>query len=135
MDSRYSAEDNIRAAKITYVPGGTFAVPDNAFGDGNWTPGSIPSRRYATDGQTMAGRYADAILPLSIAATQSTKPYATLGLFDGVPDANPAFMNQRVTSKRKSYLPPEQFPVFQPYPDPPVTWKTWVGAPSRFDMR
>lgn len=135
MDSRYSAEENVRAAEITYLPGGTFAAPDNALGKGNWTPVSIPFRKYPGDGQAVAGRQVESILPLSIAATRSKDPYATLGLFDGVPDANPAFMNQRVTSKRKSYLPPEQFPVFQPYPDPPVTWTMYTGTPTRFDMR
>lgn len=135
MDSRYSAEENIRAAQITYLPGGTFAVPDNSFGTGKWAPVSVPFRRYPGNDQAYAGRQVESILPLAVAATHSTDTYATLGLFDGVPDANPAFMNQRVTSKRKSYLPPEQFSVFQSYPDPPVVWKTSVGAPSRFDMR
>ncbi len=134
MDSRYSADENIRAAQIAYVPGGRLSVPDNALGGGQRTFASVPFPRYF-DGRRYVGRDAESILAASRAATRSADSFATIPLFDGVPDANPAFMNQRVTSKRKSFLPPEQFNVFQPYPDEPVVWTMWIGAPSRFDMR
>lgn len=123
----------MRAAEITYLPGGTLAIPDNDLGRGKWETKNIPFRR--PDPPAFPGRYAESILPLSVAATRAIDSYATIPLFDGVQDVNPLFMNQRVTSKRKSYLSPYQPSVFQPYPDPPVTWKAITGAPSRFDMR
>jgi hypothetical protein len=134
MDSRYSAEENVRAAEIAYVPGGALSVPDNALGDGRWTLAAVPFPRYF-DGRRQVGRAAESILQRSVAATRSTESFASIPLFDGVPDANAAFMNQRVTSKRKSFLPPEQISVSQPYPDPPPVWQMWIGAPTRFDLR
>jgi len=134
MDSRYSVRENARAATLSYVPSGApLIVPDNDFGDGGWVAANIKPERPTPPARP--GIPLDVFVRESTLATKSLGPNSIVPLFDGVPGADPAYMNQWVMSKRKTFLPPEQFNVYQPYPDPPVVWKTWVGAPSRFDGR
>ncbi len=134
MDSRYSFHENARAAALTYVPGGpSVIVPDNDLGDGGWVAANIKPKRPTPPARP--GIPAEAILPTVEAAAKSMDPNSIVPLFDGVPCADPLYMNQWVMSKRKTFLPPEQFNVYQPYPDPPVTWRPIAGAPSRFDGR
>ncbi len=134
MDSRYSFNENARAAALTYLPAGsTIVVPDNDLGDGGWVAANIKPKRLEPPARP--GIPVEAIVPTVEAAAKSMGPNSIVPLFDGVPNADPRFMNQWVMSKRKTFLPPEQFNVYQPYPEPPVTWQPISGVPSRFDGR
>lgn len=132
MDSRYSVHENARAAALRYIPGGrSVIVPDNDFGDGGWVAANLKPGKLAPPPRP--GIPLEAISQASILATRSVGPNSIVPTFDGVQGATK--LNQWVMSKRKTFLPPEQFSVFQPYPDPPVVWKTMIGAPTRFDDR
>lgn len=133
MDSRLTAAENMRAIKLAYIPaGGTLVVPNNG---GEWikvdakAPPPEPGFRMAQSPQTMLRAYK------KIAADRA--PIGYVPMFDQIPGADPGFMNQRVMTKRKSYLPVVEFDKFKSelYPRAPPLWKTSIGEPARLFER
>jgi hypothetical protein len=130
MNSRLTAAENMRAIKLAYIPAGEMlAVPDNE-GGGEWRkfdpkPESQTLPRIAESPQTMLGAYKKIAI--------DRPPVAYVPTFSQVPDVDPGFMNQRVVTKRKSYLPVVAFDNFKSelYPQAPPLWKTSVGDPAR----
>lgn len=134
MNSRLTAAENQRAIKLTYIPttGGMLAVPNNG---GEWikfdakASPSEPGFRIAQSTKTMLGAYK------KIAADHA--PIGYVPTFSQIPGVDPGFMNQRVTTKRKSYLPVVEFDKFKSelYPQAAPLWKTSVGEPARLFER
>ena len=131
MNSRLSAAENMRAIKLAYIPAGEMlAVPNNE-GGGEWIefdarPRSRPPPpRIAESPQTMLGAYK------KIAADHA--PIGYVPTFSQIPGVDPGFMNQRVVTKRKSYLPVVEFDKFtsELYPQAAPLWKTSIGEPAR----
>lgn len=134
MNSRLTAAENLRAIKLAYIPaGGVLAVPDNE-GRGEWVrfdaKAPPPSRiRIAESPSTMLGAYK------KIAADHA--PIGYVPTFSQIPGVDPGFMNQRVVTKRKSYLPVVEFDKFKSelYPQAAPLWKTSIGEPARLFER
>lgn len=136
MNSRLGTFENIRAAELTYVPGDAkpdLIVPDDRFGDGRWVVYANPFFRRDAAGAFAASPSGKIYREYETVAHR-IEPVAKVPTFEGVRDVDPAFMDQRVVSKRKSYLPEEEFDKFgsETYPDPPVLWQTTIGDPGRF---
>lgn len=135
MNSRLTATENMRAIKLAYIPAGKMlAVPDNE-GGGEWRkfdpePESQTMSRIAESSSTMLGAY-------KTIARDRGAPVAYVPTFSQVPDVDPGFMNQRVVTKRKSYLPVVAFDNFKSelYPRAPPLWTTSVGDPARLFER
>lgn len=133
MNSRLSVAENLRAIKLAYIPAGEMlAVPDNG---GEWikfdakAPLPPPGSRIAVSPQTMLGAYK------KIAADHA--PIGYVPTFSQIPGVDPGFMNQRVMTKRKSYLPVVEFDKFKSelYPQAAPLWKTSIGEPARLFER
>jgi hypothetical protein len=130
MNSRLTAAENMRAIKLAYIPAGEMlAVPDNE-GRGEWirfdAKAPPPSSfRIAESPSTMLGAYK------KIAADHA--PVGYVPTFSQIPGVDPGFMNQRVVTKRKSYLPVVEFDKFKSelYPQAAPLWKTSIGEPAR----
>ena len=131
MNSRLSAAENMRAIKLAYIPAGEMlAVPNNE-GRGEWIKFDAKPKttrtfaRFVESPSAMLGAYK------TIAADLA--PIGYVPTFSHVPGVDPVFMNQRVMTKRKSYLPVVEFDKFRSelYPQAPPLWKTSIGEPAR----
>lgn len=133
MNSRLTAAENMRAIKLAYIPmGQMLTVPDDG---GDWikfdakAPPPGPGFRIAESPSTMLGAYK------KIAADHA--PIGYVPTFSQVRGVDSGFMNQRVVTKRKSYLPVVEFDKFKSelYPQAAPLWKTSIGEPARLFER
>jgi len=132
MNSRLTAAENMRAIKLAYIPAGEMLAVPNDGGDWIRFDAKAPSSsrvRIAESPSTMLGAYK------KIAADHA--PIGYVPTFSQVRGVDPGFMNQRVVTKRKSYLPVVEFDKFKSelYPQAAPLWKTSVGEPARLFER
>lgn len=135
MNSRLSAVYNQRAADVTMIPGGWYGIPINKFEGGEAVivePIHGPMIRKTKTNMNFVPSTNELVAMRNTVITRyTTKPLETTTTFNGVLGADK--LNTQYTRVKKSALPDDNFDIIgtEKYPEPPVYWKTSIGAPSR----
>jgi hypothetical protein len=133
MDSRLGTVENIRAARVSMIPGGAegIPIPENDDGRGGYSiikPKDRPVPKTKSDVPTTR----DMLRTSEMRAAAIEQPWYTDNAFTGVLCAGES-MNGRYTRKPKSYNTVKNFPIIETekYPEPPAYWQMFSGESSR----